>query len=146
MVRGVLSLYTVNFVSGTVTLSGLLGVTVLILIVTIAARFRGVCLLLGCLTSKQHASVSQGPICTDNFMCCHIEIEAADQTFYFTQLQYTDTAPTSPSTDPITPDAWQGSHWSANVLVTGMTRPGKIPSQAGFEPRIFRSRGGCLNN
>ena len=26
-----------------------------------------------------------------------------------------------------------------------MTRPGKIPSQARFEPRIFRSRGGCLN-
>ena len=26
-----------------------------------------------------------------------------------------------------------------------MTRPGKIPSQAGFKPRIFRSRGGRLN-
>ena len=25
-----------------------------------------------------------------------------------------------------------------------MTRPGKIPSQAGFEPRIFRFRGGRL--
>ena len=30
--------------------------------------------------------------------------------------------------------------------VTGMTRPGKIPLQAGFEPRIFRSRGGRLNH
>ena len=27
-----------------------------------------------------------------------------------------------------------------------LTRPGKIPWQAGFEPQIFRSRGGCLNH
>ena len=44
----------------------------------------------------------------------YTEIEAADQTFHLTQWQYTDTRPTSPSTDPITPGAWQGSHWSAN--------------------------------
>ena len=74
-----------------------------------------VCLLVGCLTSQQHASVSQGRICTDNFTCCHTEIEAADQTFHLTQSQYIDTGPTSPSADPITPGAWQGSHWSANV-------------------------------
>ena len=74
-----------------------------------------VCLLVGCLTSQQHASVSQGRICIDNFTCCHTEIEAADPTFHLTQSQYTDTGPTSPSTDPITPGAWQGSHWSANV-------------------------------
>ena len=36
--------------------------------------------------------------------------------FHITQSQYTDTGPTSPSTDPITPDAWQGRHWSANFL------------------------------
>ena len=42
----------------------------------------------------------------------HWEIHA--QTFYLTQSQYTDTGPTSPSADPITPGAWQGSHWSAN--------------------------------
>ena len=42
------------------------------------------------------------------------ETEAADSTFYLTQSQYTDTGPTSPSTDPITPDTWQGSHLSAN--------------------------------
>ena len=74
-----------------------------------------VCLFVGCLMSQQHASVSQGRICTDNFTCCHTEIEAADQTFHLTQSQYTDTGPTSPSADPITPGAWQGSHWSANV-------------------------------
>ena len=71
-------------------------------------------LFVGCLPSQQQASVSQGRICSDNFTCCHTEIEVADQTFYLTQSQYTDTGPTSPSADPITPDAWQGSHWSAN--------------------------------
>ena len=44
-----------------------------------------VCLLVGCLTSQQHATVSQGRICSDNFTCCHTEIEVADQTFYLTQ-------------------------------------------------------------
>ena len=38
-----------------------------------------------CLTSQQHASVSQGRICSDNFTCCHTEIEAADQTFHLTR-------------------------------------------------------------
>ena len=55
-----------------------------------------VCLFVGCLTSQQQASVSQGRICEDNFTCCHTEIQAADQTFYLTQSQYTDTGPTSP--------------------------------------------------
>ena len=99
-------------------------------------------LLAGCLTFQQQASVSQGRICSDNFTCCHTEIEVADQTVYLTQ--YTDTGPTSPSADPIRPGAWQGSHWSANLELTGMTRPRKIPAQAGFEPGIFRSRGGRL--
>ena len=63
------------------------------------------CLLVGCLTSQQHASVSQGRICSDNFTCCHTEIEAADPTFHLTKSRYTDTRPTSPSADPITPVA-----------------------------------------
>ena len=92
-------------------------------------------LFVGCLTSQQHASVSQGRICTDNFTCCHTEIEAADQTFHLTQSQYTDTGPTSPSADPITPGAWQGSHWSANFEVTGMTRPRKNPGTSGIRTR-----------
>ena len=37
-------------------------------------------LFVGSLTSQQHASVSLGWICSDNFTCCHTEIEAADQT------------------------------------------------------------------
>ena len=73
-----------------------------------------VCWLVGCLTSQQQASVSQGRICSDNLTCCHTEIQVADPTFYLTQSQYTDTGPTSPSADPITPGAWQGSHWSDN--------------------------------
>ena len=64
-------------------------------------------LLVGCLTSQQQAGVSRRRICSDNFMCCHIETEVADQTFYLTQSQYTDTGPTSPSADSITPGAWQ---------------------------------------
>ena len=103
-------------------------------------------LFVGCLTSQQHASVSQRRIYTDNCPCCHTEIEVADQTFYLTQSQYTDTGPTSPSADAITPGARQGSHWNANFQVTGMTRPGKIPSQAGFELRTFHFRGGSLNH
>ena len=71
--------------------------------------------LVGCLTSQQHASVSQGWICSDSCTCCHTEIEAADPAFHRTQSQYTDTGPTSPSTDPIMPGAWQGSHWSTSL-------------------------------
>ena len=52
------------------------------------------CLFVGCLTSQQHASASQGQICLDNFTCCHTEIEAEDQTFYLTQSQYTNTGST----------------------------------------------------
>ena len=63
-------------------------------------------LFVGCLTSHQQASVSQGRICSDNLTCCHTEIEVADPTFYLTQSQYTDAGPTSPSADPITPGAW----------------------------------------
>ena len=53
-----------------------------------------VCLLVACLTSQQHASVSQGRIYLDNCTCCHTEIQVADQTFYLTQSQYTDAGPT----------------------------------------------------
>ena len=71
-------------------------------------------LLVACLTFQQHASVSRGWICKDKFTCCHTEIEAADQTFYYAQSQYTDTSPISASADPIMPGAWQGSVWNAN--------------------------------
>ena len=92
-------------------------------------------LFVGCLTSQQQASVSQGRICSDNLTCCHTEIEVADHTFYLAQSQYTDTEPTSPSADPLTPGVWQGSHWSANFEVTGMTRPRKNPVASGIRTR-----------
>ena len=44
-------------------------------------------LLGGSLTSQQQASVSQGRICSDSFLCCHTEIEVADQTSYLTKSQ-----------------------------------------------------------
>ena len=104
---------------------------------------RSVC----CSMSQRHDSVSQGRVCSDNFSCCHTETEVADQTLLLTGSQYTDTGPTSPSADPTPSGAGHVSHWSANFEVTGMTRPGKIPTaQAGFEPGIFRSRGGRLNH
>ena len=101
---------------------------------------RYVCLLVGCLTSQQHASVSQGRICSDNFMCCHTEIQVADPTFYLTQSQYTDTGPISPSADPMTP----GRVATGVPILKSLVRldPEKIPAQAGFEAGIFRSRGG----
>ena len=68
----------------------------------------------GSLTSQQDAGVSQGQICSDNCTCCHTETEVADQPFYLTRSQYTDTGSTSPSADPITPDAWPDGHRSAN--------------------------------
>ena len=64
-----------------------------------------ICLLVGCLTSRQHATVAQGRICLGKLTCCHTEIKVADERFYLTQSQYTDTEPTSPCVDPITP-AW----------------------------------------
>ena len=103
-------------------------------------------LFVACLTSQQHASVSQGRISSDNSMCCHTEIEVADQTLHLAQSLYADTGLTSPSTDPITPGAWQGSHWSANFKVTGMTRPRKNPAAVGLESGIFHSRGGRFNH
>ena len=40
---------------------------------------------LGCLMSQQHASVSQGRICSISCMCCHIAIEIADQICHLTR-------------------------------------------------------------
>ena len=106
------------------------------------------CLLQRCLLVALRPSnmLSQGRVCSGNYTCCHTEIEVADQTFHLTQSQYTDTGPTSPSTDPITPGAWQGSRWSANFEVTDMTRfasfevtditrPRKNPGASGIRTR-----------
>ena len=50
-------------------------------------------LLVGCLTSQQHAGVSQERTCPDNFRCCDTNIEVVDQASYLTQSQNTATRP-----------------------------------------------------
>ena len=79
--------------------------TTVLLLTRVTHELKGlfICWLLACLTSQQHACVSQGRICSESFTCCHTEIKVADTTFYLTQSQYTDTGPTSPSADPRTP-------------------------------------------
>ena len=57
----------------------------------------GVGWLVGCLTSQQHASVSQGRICSDSCTCCHTEIQATDQTCS-TSLSYSILTPGRPVT------------------------------------------------
>ena len=63
-----------------------------------------------CLQAHEHAGVSQRQSCSDNSTSCHTETETADQSFHLTQVQYTDTKPTSPRADPIAPGTWQGGH------------------------------------
>ena len=71
-------------------------------------------------------------------------VKAEDQTFYLTQSQYTDTGLTSPSADSIMPGAWQGSHWSANFEVTGMTRPRKSRRKRDSNPGSSAPEGDAL--
>ena len=89
-----------------------------------------------CWLSQQQASVSQGRICSYNITCCHTEMKVADQTFYLTQSQYTDTGPTSPCTDPISPGAWQGSHWSEFLSHWYYSTPGKSRHKRDSNPDL----------
>ena len=97
------------------------------------------CWLLACLTSQQHASVSHGRNCSDNCTYCHAEIEAADQTFYLTQSQNTDTGQTIPNVDPISPGAWQPlgcqilSHWYDSTRRSPTGKAGIEPRSAALE-------------
>ena len=72
--------------------------------------------LVACLTSQQHASVSQGRICSENSTCCHTEIEVAIKLSI--SPSHSILTPGQPvpacSADPIMPGTWQGNHWSAN--------------------------------
>ena len=80
-------------------------------------------------------------------MIFHAEIEIADQTFDLTQSQYTDTRPTSPSADLMTPGTWQGSHWSAIFKPLVWLDLEKCPMmQVGIKPWICYSRDGCLSH
>ena len=73
-----------------------------------------VCLLVAERPSNMLLYLRDGSAQTISRAAGHTEIELADPTFHLTQSQYTDAGPTSPSADPITLGAWQGSHWSAN--------------------------------
>ena len=57
-------------------------------------------LMIGGLTSHQHAGVSHGRNCLNNCMCCYSEIEVADQACHIIQTLYTYTGPTTPRADP----------------------------------------------
>ena len=72
-----------------------------------SAHETNVCWLVGCLKPLQHASVSQGRICSHSYTSYHTGIEVADHTIHLIQSQHADTGPTSPSADPITSGAWQ---------------------------------------
>ena len=51
-----------------------------------SSRTDSVCFLVGWLLNvPATCECISGRICTDNFTCCHTEIEVADSTFYFTQ-------------------------------------------------------------
>ena len=77
----------------------------------------GVCLFVGWLLNVPATGLCiSGTDLLRQFTCCHTEIEVADPAFYLTQSQYTDTGPTSPSADPRTPGAWQGSHWKCQFF------------------------------
>ena len=98
--------------------------------------------------SQQHASVSQGWICSDHFTLCHTEIEVADQTFHLTQSQYTDTGPTSPSTDPILPGRLAGeplecqflSHWYDLTLEKFRCKQDWSPGSSALEADAVTTR------
>ena len=80
----------------------------------VMGHFSVVLLLVGCLASQQHPSVSQGQICSDDCMCCLDEIEFAN---FLSHPLYADTGPASLSTDPITPGTRQVSVWSIKFKV-----------------------------
>ena len=67
-------------------------------------------LFVGCLASQQHASVSPGRICSDNFTCSRTETEVADQ--LSTSPSHSILAPGRPvpALTLKTPGACQGSH------------------------------------
>ena len=48
-------------------------------------------------------------------VCCHTHTKDANQTCCLVQCQYSDTGPTSPTTEPTLPGVWQGSHYSTKV-------------------------------
>ena len=75
-------------------------------------------------------------MCSDNFTCCHTEKEAANQTFYLTQSQQTDSLPA----DPITPGAWQVASQVPNPVASGIRSPHLLLSRRTPTMRYTRGR------
>ena len=98
---------------------------------------RSVQVVVSCFTSRQHASVSQGRICSNNCTCCHTKVEVANQTCYLTQSQYNDPRPTSPDAKLISP-----GHWITNFEVSREKNLGA----RGNQTQVCRSRGVRLNH
>ena len=84
------------------------------------------------------------PATCDDFTCCHTEIKIADQTFYLTQSQYTDTGPTNSSADRIMPGAWQGSqflsHWYDSTPKKFRRKRNSNPGSSAFEADALTTR------
>ena len=105
-----------------------------------------VCWLLACFTSKQHTSIPQGRICSDNFTCGHTETEVANQTFCLTQPKYTDAWSTGPNADPMTPGVWHGGHCRCQFLSHWYDSAQKNNRGTGANrtPGLKHSRRACL--
>ena len=103
-------------------------------------------LSVGCLTSQQHAGVSQGRICS--MLPTATLRQKLRINFFFIPTSVSILTPGQP-VPALTLYARRlaGSDWSTNFEVTGMTRPGKSPTaKAGIEARVCRSRIGRDNH
>ena len=110
-------------------------------------------------------------ICWGSCTCCRTETEVADQTVCLTQSQYTDTGPTGPCVDPITPGAWLGNthththththtqrerererererDWAGVPILKSLVclDPQKDPRRKRKSTQVYRSRGGSVNH
>ena len=92
-------------------------------------------------------SVFQGRICSDNRTCCHTETEVAHQTCSLAQPRHTDSGPTSPSADPTSPGAWQGTVTVVSVLSQWYYSTWtKFLGQSRSRSQVCRSRRGRLTS
>ena len=99
----------------------------------------------GCLMFQKHAIVYVKDLLS--FTCCHTEIEDADQTFFLTQSQYTDTGQMSPSIDPIIARHLAGWPLECQVSSHWYDSTQKIPMvKAGIELQVCCSSGCYVQN
>ena len=71
--------------------------------------------------------------------CCSTQIEVADQTFYLSQSQYTDTGLASPNTDSLTPGLRHSIHCLTGVVVKASASGAEDP---GFESCLWQDFSG----